>query len=340
LWSHVREQVNPWEVASFRTRLVANAPSGFVLQNADAVPRYVTIMVRGPHLTLRQLKGGTPANPLAGSEDAPLLTSSSVRATLDFSAPHRGEQKVPVKVETKLEDVEMVGAKPNEITVKLDTAARRKFAIKADFDLPMAWQATEVVFEKQRAEVAGASQLLARVEYVRALVQSKVSASGTLGFERVPLEAIDKNGAVVRGLGIEPKTIRVRATIVERQVEKTVPIKVRLTGAVANGYEVGSSEVEPARVTLRGVKNALEKMDALWVTFELDGESYDVARHVQLQSPQDVEIISPLRVRVRVPIKAIAGEQSTPADARDEDVVSNPPTPPPATGLPKPALRH
>ena len=83
LWSHVRGQVNPWENATFKIQLVSAPPRGFVLLNSKDVPKTVTVTLRGPRLTLRSLKGPTPANPLATVEDAPLLPPSVLKARLD-----------------------------------------------------------------------------------------------------------------------------------------------------------------------------------------------------------------------------------------------------------------
>lgn len=339
LWSHVRGQVNPWEVASFRTRLIANAPAGFVLQNAADVPRTVTVMVRGPHLTLRQLKGGTPPNPLASGEDAPLLATSSVRATLDFSAPHRGEQKVPVKVETNLEDVEVVGAKPSEIAVKLDTAARKKVAVKARFELPSAWRVANVELGAKSVEVSGASQTLARVENVRATIESKVSAPGRLHFEHVALEAVDENGVVIPGLKIEPGTIRVRVTVAERLEEKTVPVEVRLSGQAARGYAAGDVEVEPARVTLRGTERALSKITSIEATLDLQDAQREIARRVRLTAPEGIDFVSSGSVLVRVPISAMTPRaMSTPFGQSPDNASAHSTSSVDTTALPKPAL--
>ena len=37
VWSHVRGQVNPWETMTFKARLKATAPRGFLLLNPQAV---------------------------------------------------------------------------------------------------------------------------------------------------------------------------------------------------------------------------------------------------------------------------------------------------------------
>jgi YbbR domain-containing protein len=338
LWSHVRGQVNPWEIASFRTRLAVNAPAGFVLQSAESVPRTVTVMMRGPRLTLRQLKGGTPANPLASSDDAPLLTAPQVHASLDFSAPHRGEQKVPVKVETSLADVEMVGSKPSEITVSLDVAARKSIAVEPRFDLPAMWRVTRSVLSAPLVQVSGAARTLERVEKVRAVVEGKVSAPGAIEFERVPLEAVDENGEVVSDVEIRPGAIRVRATVIERLEEKSVPVKVRLRGEPASGYEAGAVEVEPSRVTIRGKRPALAAVESIAAVVDIGEARSDITRHVRPSTPAGTELVSKQRISVHVPIIA-----STPAS--EVPIPSTTPAAPapfasPSTArLPQPAPR-
>src|SRR5687768_12560950 len=107
LWSHVRGQVNPWETATFKTRLKADIPRGYIVQGQQ-LPKTVVVTLRGPRLTLRSLKGPAPANPLATGEDAPLLSTAQLRATLDFSEPRKGEQNVLVNVAADIEDIEVV----------------------------------------------------------------------------------------------------------------------------------------------------------------------------------------------------------------------------------------
>jgi YbbR domain-containing protein len=252
------------------------------------------------------------------------------------ATPRRGEQKVPVKVETKLEDVEMVGAKPSEIAVKLDTAARRKFGIEAEFDLAPTWQVTNTALETQSAKVAGASQTLARVKKVRALVESKVSAPGALQFGHVALEAVDKNGNVVSDLEIEPKTVRVRATIAERQEEKAVPVEVLLKGRAARGYAAGAIEVEPARVTLRGPQRILAKITAVEAELDLHDARHDRERRIRLTAPEGTEFVSRDSVQVRVSIAALPAAASTPPASAD--ATTNPESVAEGSSLPQPAL--
>ena len=119
LWSHVRGEVNPLETATFTVPLLAVAPPGMTILNRGAIPREVRVTLRAPRVTLREFKGGVPLNPLAPPTDAPPLGARYVSASLDFPVPKVGTASAPVKVESLVEDAEVLGAKPTDVVVTL-----------------------------------------------------------------------------------------------------------------------------------------------------------------------------------------------------------------------------
>lgn len=122
LWSHVRGESNPLETATFSVRLATKVPEQLKLASTDA-PKMVRVTVQAPHLELRALGGvSLPlANPLTSSDaDAPPLPNNSVVASLDFSdvsGDSDTPQTVPVRVESRSEDVEILGVKPASVSV-------------------------------------------------------------------------------------------------------------------------------------------------------------------------------------------------------------------------------
>ena len=119
LWSHVRGEVNPLETATFTVPLQATAPDGMEILNRGAIPREVRVTLRAPRVTLREFKGGMPANPLAAPADAPFLSARYARASLEFPVAKVGTASAPVKVESLVEDAEVLGAKPTDVVVTL-----------------------------------------------------------------------------------------------------------------------------------------------------------------------------------------------------------------------------
>jgi YbbR domain-containing protein len=121
LWSHVRGQVNPWEVTSFKVPLKAQPPHGIVLGENSRLPKTVIVTVRGPRLTLRSIKGPTPINPLATTDAPTPLNTGQVQATLDFTGVHPGIQSLAVNASTNSYDLDVVGVNPSDVRVDIET---------------------------------------------------------------------------------------------------------------------------------------------------------------------------------------------------------------------------
>ena len=119
LWGHVRGEVNPLETATFTVPLRATPPPGMTIANRAAVPRDVRVTVRAPRARLRELKGGVSLNPLAPPDEAPPLGEQFFQASLSFPVPKIGTASAPVKVDSRVEDAEVLGTKPTDVVVTL-----------------------------------------------------------------------------------------------------------------------------------------------------------------------------------------------------------------------------
>jgi len=326
LWSHVRGQVNPWENATFKVQLVTAPPRGFVLLNQKELPKTVTVTLRGPRLTLRSLKGPTPANPLATVDDAPLLPPSVLRATLDYSAARKGEQTLPLKNDMELEDIEVLGAKPSEVTVVLDVAEERRFNVRPQFFVGDDWEIEQLKSSTQSATVFGPSQLLDRVVRVRARAPRGELKAGTLKLSNVPLEAVDVDGDVLTSVPIEPSMVDLEVRLREKQVTKSVGITVEQIGRPASDYQIGEIDVVPPRLTVRGPRRLISSVENIPVIVDIDGASRTVISRKNVVLPTGVEAVDGSRVRARVEIKAVSPIPTPTPTLRTPN-----PLPPPAT---------
>ena len=310
VWSHVRGQVNPWETMTFKARLKTTAPRGFILLNGEALPKNVVVTLRGPRLTLRTLKGPAPANPLATSEDAPLLPSSQLRAVLEYSNPRKGAQNVSIKATADIEDIEVVGSKPGELSVALDAAETRELEIEPQIPSSDELELESVNLDATRATVSGPSKILDRIDSVRVRVSRSELKAGVLQLERLPLEAIDSDGEPLLGVPIDPAFVRVKIKAREKQSEKSVRLVAKTSGRPNAGFEVGEIEIEPSRLSIRGPRRALDRIDSLPVEVDIAGVDSDINRRVRVDLPKNVQAVDFSRVRVRIEI--VARQQSTP----------------------------
>lgn len=119
LWSHVRGEVNPLETATFTVALDARPPRGYALLHPQKLPATARVTLRAPRNSLRELKGGAIANPLAPPGEAPPLSPKLLSAHLEWPLAKPGVSAAPVKVESSLEDAEILGTKPADALVTL-----------------------------------------------------------------------------------------------------------------------------------------------------------------------------------------------------------------------------
>ena len=127
LWLHVRGEVNPTETAEVEVPLKLSPPVGWAFRTANKMPSRVSVTVSGPHLMLRNIKGGALANPL--NPLAPVASSigngAQVKlAPIAFEA-RAGSQSLTLSAQTDMPDVEVLGVKPSSVNVVLVRATQK-----------------------------------------------------------------------------------------------------------------------------------------------------------------------------------------------------------------------
>lgn len=312
LWSHVRGEVNPLETASVDVPLKIQTPRDIVLMNENSMPEKVTVLLRGPRLALRNIKGGALANPLAPTEQAPNVISGAVNASLDFSHSRVGEQDVSVKVASNVEDVDVMGVKPSNVTVSLDRAQSLAFPIRVQLS-PSLEEGISIVRAKAAPEevrVFGPSNTLDGIAVVKARINSKTLAPGVPKTLRAHLVAQDRHGNGVRGVHLSPDTVSVSVVLREEKLTRSLPVVARMAGIPASGYEVEKIEVSPSRLRVSGSGSALKGLEQLDAGLELSGASNTIERRISLDLPRGVQTDSgdPARVTVTVRFKRSAAE--------------------------------
>ncbi|MCL4463264.1 MAG: CdaR family protein [Firmicutes bacterium] len=101
--------------------------------------------------------------------------------------------------------------------------------------------------------VRGPRSLLARVEQARATVD--VDGADGDRVLMVPVQAVDAAGQVINNLVVNPEMVEILIPFSKPQ--KTVPIRVPLSGEPAAGYVVRQVTITPATVTLEGAEEDL-----------------------------------------------------------------------------------
>jgi len=308
LWTHVRGAVNPIETANFTVRLDAIAPKGLLLMNGDKLPRMVTVTLKAPHLTIRELKGMVPSDPLAPADDAPELSNAYLHGYLDFSEkPDLGKSEVPIKVDTSVEQAEVIGFKPTVADVELDQATTRAFPVRAVLgtDVQDGVTLESIVVRPESTLVTGPSQALDRIRGVHAEVDLEPGRIGSATKQTVELDPVDERGRRVEDLTLEPDQVSVTAEVREKQITREVAVVAGVRGVAGPGFVVDKVEVDPEKVRVRGSKSDLENLDLIDVPLDVTGMHASAQRQIALVAPPGVEVLGQASVSVRVKVSPL-----------------------------------
>jgi YbbR domain-containing protein len=318
LWSHVRGEVNPLEASSVDVPLKVQPPRGMVLLNPDEMPSKVTVTLRGPRLALRNIKGGGLANPLAPTEQAPNVVEGAVEAIVDFSKfksetrTRVTEQEVPIKAETddanRRLGVEVLGVKPDEVSVVLDRSRNARFSVQPRFEPgpELGFRVANLRVRPGSAEAYGPSKALTRISAVWARTNGRVFKRDIERVTRATLVAVDNKGGAIGNVRLEPGTVEVAGILQEDLIMRRVPLAARLTGAPAAGYHVTGIILKPARITLSGPRQTLEGLKAVSVPLDVSRGRTTIRHHITPKLPESMTVLDKQQVLAIVHFARVA----------------------------------
>ena len=118
LWSHVRGEVNPLETTTVEAPLRVRAPRGFVVANAKNLPSKVNVILRGPRLSLRNVRSSSLSDPLTPTEPVPSVPGT-VRASIEWNKPRAGEQDAALRANCSVNEIEVLSTQPAQLSITL-----------------------------------------------------------------------------------------------------------------------------------------------------------------------------------------------------------------------------
>jgi YbbR domain-containing protein len=153
--------------------------------------------------------------------------------------------------------------------------------------------------DPQSVTLTGARSRVSSVREVAARVS--IDATGLNVDQEVDLQAIDSNGTPVAGVQIQPSRARVRVDVARNQATVQLPVRVQLTGAAADGYQVSAVTVNPMNVTVSGEAPVVGRLGGVsTLPVDLAGRSVSFSTDIALDLPQDVTVDGSTMVHVTV----------------------------------------
>jgi YbbR domain-containing protein len=179
-----------------------------------------------------------------------LNNPETVKAYVDLSDLGPGEYTLPIKIESELRPFRVIQVTPADVSFELAPLSIRDFPIipQVQGTPALGFQAEEVEVEPQAATVSGPADLVSEVDSVVAVLDI-TDARDSLS-TAVSLQALDRNGAVISGVTIDPERATLNQTIRQAGGYREVAVKVETIGQPASGFRVTDISVNPPIITL------------------------------------------------------------------------------------------
>jgi YbbR domain-containing protein len=293
VWVSAVAAADPDEVLpypkSIPIEIIGQDPSLFV---TNELPTNVDLKIRAPHTVWESLT----------SQD------NSVRAILDLTRLGAGEHTVDIQVQISVRPTQIVLQNPKTVTVRLETYSTKPLPLIATLSgQPAAgYKAGDAELAVDQVLLSGPQSLIDKAARARVVVnlegiREKID-------ESVPIQIIDSQNNVIRGLSLNPETVQTIVPVSQQGGYRDVAVDIVVHGQVAAGYRLENISVFPPVVTLLSADpTVLNALPGVVETQPLDLQDAkeDIATRLSLDLPPNITLVGAQTVQVQVSVSPI-----------------------------------
>lgn len=247
---------------------------------------------------------------LSASDEAwEQLTVADLRAVVDLHGLEAREQEVVVEVSVHdLRGVRVIGVAPERIVVNLEPFETRDVEVATRLlgTVPLGYEVASVIPAVTAVAVEGPESLVRLVREAAA----DVNVTGLeIGLEQtVSLVARGEGGGEIRGVRLDPATIRVAVEIDPTTLDRVVALRAVISGEPANGYRVTGVRVTPSTVRIEGDIGPLQGVQEIALTaFDISGAMSSTQLLVPIIAPAGTDIVGTAEATVFVTVAPVQG---------------------------------
>jgi len=263
-----------------------------LIMTGGTVPQQVEITLRAPHSVWQSLLSG----------------ESSVRAIVDLTGLGSGTHMVNVQMQIDTRPVRIISVTPQTFDLSLEPQVTRSLAIFLALtgNPAIGYQVGNAVLDPAEVVINGAESLVSQIDHIQATLdltdaRQNISAS-------IPLQVVDVNGTVIRGVTVLPESVQVSLPIIQQGGYRDLAVKVMTVGNPASGYRPTSVAALPPIVTVYSANSdTIDSMPGYVETASLDlsGAKEDIEKQLGIILPPGVTLIGDQFVTVKVGIAPI-----------------------------------
>jgi YbbR domain-containing protein len=237
-----------------------------------------------------------------------IARENSVRAIMDLTGLSAGEHTREVQIMVDMRPYQLVLKNPATVSVVLESVATRTFPLSLSLSgQPAAgYQVGEASMDVTEITVSGPESLVQQATRARVSINLDGVREGI--DEDVPVQVLDAQDEIVRGLTINPESVHVTVPISQQGGFRDVAVKVVVQGQQAPGYRIENISVFPPVVTVFADDPELvNQLPGIVETQPLDlqDRKEDVSTRLSLDLPENITIVGPQTVQVQVSISPI-----------------------------------
>jgi YbbR domain-containing protein len=293
VWVSAVSAADPNEVHSYPNpiplQVIGQDPSLLIISD---LPSTVDVSLRAPRSVWESLTA----------------REGSVKASLDLTGLSAGEHTVAVQITVAKRPYQIILANPTTVTVDLESLDTQKFPLVLSLTgQPAAgYQAGDASMELTEVAVSGPASLVKQVARTRVVVNLDGIRESI--DESLQIQVVDSQNKPLKGLNINPESVRVDIPISQLGGFRDVAVKVIVEGQQAAGYRIENISVFPPVVTVYAENPELvNALPGVVETQPLDlkDRREDVSTRLSLDLPDNITIIGSKTVQVQVSISPI-----------------------------------
>ena len=244
---------------------------------------------------------------IAGREtDLEEVGVDDFRASINLAGLAVGTHEVPVRVESRDDDVRVRAVSPEVVEVVLEAVVERVLPVTVVIanPPPLGFEVGTAELSAGTVRLVGVQQLVDLVDIVAAPVDL-AAATVDVGLS-VILQPRTTTGAAVTGVQLLPGSVDVLVPIRQEIFRRTVTVFPLLVGEPAAGFRVTSVSVDPISIVALGTLEALEQVTtARTVPLSLRNRSANFSAQLEVLPPSGLALEEASVVTVRVEIVPI-----------------------------------
>jgi YbbR domain-containing protein len=249
----------------------------------SGVPETVSVTLQGPKNLVQQAK-----------------TLRNFEVFVDLTDAEIGNQRVPITIKD-VSDRLTVTIEPGYANVSIQEKVTKEFSVEAEFNgniVEEGYIAEKPSVKPNKVQITGAKDVIDRITYVKATVNSSGKVSDTITREASIL-ALDKDMNKL-DVVVEPGVVEV--TIPIKTSSKKVPIDIVRKGTPPSGVTIDSITLETKEAEIIADPGVLEKFDRVRVEVDLSKIEEDTDITLPVIIGEGIVRVSPETVKVAVKV--------------------------------------